>query len=61
MENVVFLGCVVIAKSIKNDEEKVRAIQEWPTPKSITKIRSFYGLTNSYRIFVKDFSTLVAP
>jgi len=28
MENIVFLGCVVIAKSIKNDEEKVRAIQE---------------------------------
>ena len=40
--------------------KKVKAIQEWPTPKSIIEGRSFYGLTSFYRRFVKDFSTLVA-
>ena len=35
MDKVVFLGYVSV-KGIEVDEEKVKAIKEWPTPKSIT-------------------------
>ena len=39
----VFLGYVVSAKGIEVDKDKVKAIKEWPTPKSVSDIRSFHG------------------
>jgi len=36
MDKIIFLGYVVSAKGIEMDEAKVKAIQKWPTPKSIT-------------------------
>ena len=40
LDKVVFIGCVASPKGIGVDEVKVKAIKEWPTPKSITEVRS---------------------
>jgi hypothetical protein len=50
-----------VHKVYRVDEEKVRAIQDWPSPTSVGNVRSFHGLASFYRRFMKDFSSLAAP
>ena len=43
------------------DLEKIKAIKDWPTPTSVTNIRSFLGLFGYYQNFIEKFSRIACP
>ncbi|CAL1380625.1 unnamed protein product [Linum trigynum] len=58
---VPFLGHIIGGGKLKMDEAKVEAIRGWEPPTRVTELRSFLGLANYYRRFIKGYSALAAP
>ena len=46
---------------IRTDSKKVEAVLQWPVPMTVTDVRSFLGLTNYYRRFLKGYAKIVRP
>jgi len=43
------------------EEVKVKAVLDWPIPKSIKNIQKFLGLANYYRRFIERFAKIAKP
>jgi len=58
---VNFLGHVLTKTGIEVQPQKVEAVNNWPTPRNLTELRSFVGLCSYYRRFIAGFADLTAP
>jgi hypothetical protein len=61
VKKVEFLGMIVSREGIKMDDPKVKAIREWPIPKTVRGVRSFLGLANFYRKFIEGYAQVARP
>ena len=55
-----FLGHIISGQGYQVDPDKIRAIQEFPSPRSFKQVRQFLGMCNYYRKYIKGFSMIAA-
>ncbi len=60
-KTITFLGHVVSKEGIRPDPGKIEAMLHFPTPRNVTSVRSFLGLTGYYRKYVRGYSNLAGP
>ena len=60
MKEMLYLGHIISTEGVQIHMEKIRAILDWPTPKTVTELKGFLGVCTYYRRYVKGFSQFVA-
>ena len=43
------------------DDEKVKAIKEWPEPKNLKEVQAFLRFANFYQRFIQGYSQICTP
>jgi Reverse transcriptase (RNA-dependent DNA polymerase) len=60
-KEVHYLGHIISPEGIRTDPDKVNSVTHWPVPKTIHDIRSFLGITNYYRCYIRNYADLARP
>ena len=56
-----YLGFVVNEKGLLMDEDKIKPILEFPTPKNAKQLQRIIGMKSWYRRFIPKFSEIMEP
>lgn len=60
-ESVSYLGFKIDSEGLHKCKDKVEAIMKAKTPSNVTELKSFLGMVNYYRQFVKNASSILKP
>ena len=55
------LGCFVGRNGVRADPEKVKAVVDWPTPKSVKDLRQWLGLANYLHRYLQNYAEVAHP
>lgn len=61
LRHVKYLGYVVGNGTLQTDPDKVSAVVDFPSPKSVRELRRFLGMTGWYRRFIANFAEISNP
>ena len=57
----LYLGHVISGDGVRCDPEKITAIGKWKRPRTTRQVRSFLGMTNYYRKFIRSYAHIADP
>lgn len=60
-KEVAYLGHIVTPEGVKPNPDKIKAIKEYPIPRTTKQIKGFLGLLGYYRKFIPDFAKVTKP
>jgi hypothetical protein len=58
MDEMPFLGHMILSEGIMVDPSKVRAVLEWQPLRTVHQVHNFLGLVGYYRRFILNFSMI---
>ena len=58
LSEVAFLGHVFSGVGVMPDNDKIKIVEEWPTPCNAKEVQQFLGQASYYRRFVTNLQTL---
>lgn len=60
-ESVEYLGFIIDKNGLRKSQQKVEAILNCKSPKTVSELKSFLGMVNYYRCFVPNTSSVLSP
>ncbi|KAF8830708.1 hypothetical protein HHX47_DHR2000968 [Lentinula edodes] len=56
VDTVEYLGVIISPLGVSMDPEKVKAVMDWPKPRTVKELQAFLGFANFYRRFIDNYS-----
>jgi hypothetical protein len=61
VKEVEYLGHIVSHEGVKVEPNNIKAMMDWPIPKTLNNLRGFLGLTGYYHKFVLNYGRITTP
>ena len=59
--SIEYLGHTLTSEGVKPNNNKVKAVLDYPKPTSVKEVKSFIGLVNYYRRHLKGLASVARP